>query len=117
MAKLIRCSGGHVFDSDAHEACPECERLGIRHRPASASASQAGGGDADKLRPKPSLPVKAAALAAGGAALLALAGYFMFAEPRVISDTAIAETDADFAACDKSNRPVELINLISFFLR
>ena len=107
MAKLIRCSGGHVFDSDAHEACPECERLGIRHRPASASASQAGGGDADKLRPKPSLPVKAAALAAGGAALLALAGYFMFAEPRVISDTAIAETDADFAACDKSNRPVE----------
>ncbi|MBS7707910.1 tetratricopeptide repeat protein [Chelatococcus asaccharovorans] len=107
MAKLIRCSGGHVFDSDAHETCPECERLGIRHRPASASASQAGGGDADKLRPKPSLPVKAAALAAGGAALLALAGYFMFAEPRVISDTAIAETDADFAACDKSNRPVE----------
>ena len=57
-------------------------------------------------RPKPGLPVKAAALAAGGAALLALAGYFMFAEPRVISDTAIAETDADSAACDKSNRPI-----------
>jgi len=37
MTKLIRCDAGHIFDRDVHQACPECDRLGIERESASSN--------------------------------------------------------------------------------
>lgn len=80
MTKLIRCEAGHVFDSKAHAACPECARLGIEHhggrrksdtKPAPVRET-AQGVDKAKLAAAAGLAIPMSWLAIGGAAAVAV---------------------------------------------
>lgn len=106
MAKLTRCPAGHVFDTDAHSSCPECERLGVKHAapPASSEAQpQRSGLPADGSRR--ALPANPIVLGAAGAIVLGLGGYFVFGTTGAsISDPAAAKADPDYAACEQANR-------------
>lgn len=93
MTKLIRCEAGHVFDSKAHTACPECARLGIEHRDVRGevrAAASAGGarteektsGQTRKLAAAAGLAIPFIWLAAGGAAAVAVTvGYVALRSP------------------------------------
>jgi len=76
MAKLIRCRSGHVFDSEAHAACPECARteaLEAENGGAPQGGDDGGGGGGGKRA------VASTWLAAGGAAAIVViaAGFFL----------------------------------------
>jgi hypothetical protein len=112
MAKLIRCRSGHVFDSEAHAACPECARtetLDAENGGApqgSGDAAQGEGGGA------PSLPVNTLVL--GGAVIaLIVGGTFLLwpsstqspgnrTESRPSGAMLDPASDPDFQACAKS---------------
>lgn len=93
MAKLIRCSSGHVYDSEAHTACPECERMGLSDapKPEAPSVDSGGSGGAPS-----GLPTGLIAIGAAGALVLAGLGYFLL-KPSA-SDTADAPNPKPAAA-------------------
>ena len=120
MAKMTRCPAGHVYDKEAHDACPECTRAGVRE----TSDAQAVEGKKDEQKSddqkdgKRSLPF--AWLAGGAAALVVLiaAGIFLYRQPSPPSQapkpapsapaagtapTAAVNPDADqdFQTCNK----------------
>jgi tetratricopeptide (TPR) repeat protein len=102
MAKLTRCPAGHVYDRDAHEDCPECARLGVKHEPppAEPSPSEAAATDTEKLDGGLSgIPKSWLAVGGGAAALLLAAFLFLGGGGSKITDPKDAKADADFSAC------------------
>ena len=73
MAKMIRCPAGHVYDKEAHDACPECARAALRQADqAQISPSKAE----DQQDQRRSLPLPW--LAGGGVAMVALIAATIF---------------------------------------
>lgn len=88
MGKLVRCGAGHVYDSSAHAACPECARVGADEAP----AGDAGAPDhAIAPRAAPLIPTRIPLpwLAGGGLAVLlaVVAGTYLLRAPAPPSDT------------------------------
>ena len=109
MAKLIRCPAGHIYDSAAHEACPECARTGLP-KPAKdarpAQVSKAARGDEDdsgKAEGTGKRGVPLTWLIGGGAAaaLLIAAAVFLLRPSGAPVQPSDANSDPDFQACLK----------------
>ena len=105
MAKLIRCPAGHVYDSEAHEACPECARTGVA-KAAEARVSKAaqgveedgGGGGGEAKR---GIPLTWLIGGGAAAALLIAAAIFLLRPSGAPVQPADANSDPDFQACLK----------------
>jgi tetratricopeptide (TPR) repeat protein len=90
MVKLIRCPAGHVYDSDAHSACPECARIEAedekeeaqeaKKKAKSAAPSQsetAAALDSDARSEASGIPVTWIAGGGIGLVVLAALGFFL----------------------------------------
>ena len=131
MAKLIRCPAGHIYDSEAHEACPECARTGVPKaaedaRPAQVSRAarkaeeDSGKGDDTGKRGMP----LAWLIGGGAAAVLLIAGAVFLLRPSggpvqqadstnqtpasapgpsAQTSTADPKSNPDYGACEKAS--------------
>ena len=131
MAKLIRCPAGHIYDSAAHEACPECARTGVPRaaedtRPAQVSEAARGAeGDSSKGGGEAKHGIPLTWLIGGGAAavLLIAAAIFLLRPsgapvqqtestnqtpastpgPSAQTSSADPKSDPDYGACEKAS--------------
>jgi hypothetical protein len=101
MAKLIRCPSGHVYDEEAHGACPECSRVEALER------ATGGGSWAEAAREGGKSGVPSSWLLVGGIAVVAVvaAGYLLTrpASPPPAPKTETAEHAAPGSAASATD--------------
>ena len=131
MAKLIRCPAGHIYDSAAHEACPECARTGVPRAAEDwaqvSEAARGAEGDSSKGGGEAKHGIPLTWLIGGGAAAVILIAAAIFllrpsgapvqqvkisTRPKLLyrrqgrraqTSTADPKSDPDYGACEKAS--------------